>query len=56
MPRYRSPWMDSDLDAVRELSRTFFETEAPANITPPPPGTDHARAEFAPSPATGTHA
>jgi hypothetical protein len=32
MPHYRSPWMDSDLDAVRELSRTFFETEAQFNI------------------------
>jgi hypothetical protein len=32
MPRYRSPGMDSDLDAVRELSRTFFEKEAQSNI------------------------
>jgi long-chain-acyl-CoA dehydrogenase len=32
MPDAKSPWMDPDLEALRELSRAFFETEIQPNI------------------------
>ncbi len=30
-PGYRSPWMNEDLDALRDLTRTFFEQESVPN-------------------------
>ena len=32
MSTYRSPWLDSDLDALRELARDFFAKEVVPNI------------------------
>ena len=30
--QYRSPWLDSDLDAVRDLARAFFENQIKPNM------------------------